>query len=81
MIPGHEVRGTMIMAFDRDVAAAAVLLVARYGDRARLRAARRAARLRAPHDDGARAVWAEVLHATDELQRQPPHGCEAASQA
>ncbi len=59
----------MLMALDRDVAAAAVLLVARYGSKARLHAARRAAKLRAPSDVAARQLWLDVIAAIDDLQR------------
>lgn len=64
------------MALDRDVAAAAVLLVARYGSKARLHAARRAAKLLAPRDVAARKLWLDVIQAIDELQRQERRGNE-----
>jgi hypothetical protein len=59
----------MIVAVDRDVAAAAGLLVARYGSKAKLRAALRAGKLHAPRDVAARQLWLEVVRAIDELQR------------
>lgn len=60
----------MTMALDRDVTAAAALLVARYGDRARLHAAHRAGKLLEPRDTVARQLWIEVIHAIDAVQRR-----------
>jgi len=64
----------MIMAIDRDVAAAATLLLARYGSRARVYAAHRAAKLYAPRDAAARQLWVAVVGAIEELQRPARDG-------
>jgi hypothetical protein len=54
---------------DRDIDVAAVLLIARYGNSAPLRA-HRAANLAKVRDFGAHRVWIEVIRAIDQLQEQ-----------
>jgi hypothetical protein len=59
-----------VASLDPDVAAAAALLVARYGDVARLHAVYRLGKLTMPGDHAARSIWFDVVHAIDELQGQ-----------
>ena len=62
------------MSRDPDVATAAALLVARYGERARLRAVHRAGKLLGPRDAAARQLWIDVIRTIDELQRRDADG-------
>jgi hypothetical protein len=55
---------------DRDVDAAATLLVGRYGEQARRHACHRLDVLRVHGDGEARALWIQVIAAIDELLRR-----------
>ena len=55
---------------DRDVDAAATLLVGRYGEQARQHACYRVDALRIHGDGEVRALWIQVIAAIDELRRR-----------
>jgi len=61
---------TPMAALDRDVGAAAALLIQRYGEQARQHACRRVDRLLVRGDVQARMLWSGVIAAIDELQQR-----------
>jgi hypothetical protein len=59
---------------DRDVWAAATLMVKRYGDDAAIQAAMRADELGKANDIDGQCEWIRILKAIEQLQRQPAPG-------
>jgi len=65
------------MISDRDVWAAALLMVKRYGEDAMLEAARRADKLLDDGDMAGADTWHRILNAIERLQAQKPAEDEA----